>query len=330
MKFGVFLNQYYTPESEFELAHLFEQADLMEELGFDGAALGERHVHEEGFVEPVTTLAALAARTETLDLATMAMLPVLYNPLTLAEQIATVDRLSGGRMHFGAAIGYREREIEPFGIDMEERSKAFIESLHVLKRLWADESVSHDGDRWSFEDVFVSPRPAGSMPVWIGGHADIAIKRAAYRGDAWIASASSTTDDLAHQIGVYEDSLEEFEMDRADNDVVLMRDCFVADSLEDARETIEPYLLQMYEWYARWGQTYMDEHEVEVDYDELEEKFVLGSPEDCLEKLRTYEDLGVDQVYLRVQFPGQPQDVTLECLERFGEEVMPAFASGDR
>lgn len=326
MKFGVFLNQYYTPENGFEATDLYEQVDLMEEVGFDGVALGERHIHEEGFVEPITALSAIAARTETLDLATMAMLPVLYNPLHLAEQVAMIDRLSGGRMHFGAAIGYREREIEPFGIGMDERSKAFIESLHLLKRLWSEESVSHDGEHWSFEDVFVSPRPKNEIPVWIGGHADIAIKRAAYRGTGWIASASSTTEDLDHQIGVYEDSLDEFEEDREDHEVVLMRDCFVADSVGDARDTIEPYLLQMYEWYARWGQTYMDEHEVEVDYEELEEKFVLGSPEACVSQLREYEDLGVDQVYLRCQFPGQPQDTTLETLRRFGEEVMPAFS----
>ncbi|WP_436925636.1 LLM class flavin-dependent oxidoreductase [Halosimplex amylolyticum] len=324
MNFGVFLNQYYTPEGEFDRSDLFEQAALLERLGFDGVALGERHVHEEGFVEPMTTLAALAARTESLDLATMATLPMLYNPLSLAEQVASIDDLADGRMRFGAAIGYREREIEPFGISMDERSKAFIESLHVLKRLWTEDSVTHDGDHWSFDDVFVSPRPVDGIPVWIGGHADVAIKRAAYRGTGWIASASSTTDDLEAQIGVYEDSLEEFDEDRDDHDVILMRDCFVADSVDDAREAIEPYLLQLYEWYARWGQTYMDEHEVEVDYDELAEKFVLGSPADCVEQLREYEELGVDQIYLRFQFPGQPQDVTLETMERFGEEVLPA------
>ena len=325
MKFGVFLNQYYTDDDEFEVTQLYEQVELMERVGFDGAALGERHVHEEGFVEPLTALSAIAARTDSLDLATMAMLPMLYNPLHLAEQVAVIDRLSGGRMHFGGAIGYREREIEPFGVSMDERAKAFVEAIHVLDRLWSEDSVTHDGDHWTFEDVFVSPRPSEGMPIWIGGHADIAIKRAAYRGNGWIASASSTPSDLEHQIGVYEDALEEFDEDRDDHDVVLMRDCFVANSVEDARQAIEPYLLQMYEWYARWGQTYMDEHEVEVDYDELEEKFVLGSPEECIEQLREYEALGVDQVYIRCQFPGQPQDLTLDTLERFGEEVIPAF-----
>jgi len=185
--------------------------------------------------------------------------------------------------------------------------------------------VTHDGDGWSLEDVFISPTPTKEMPVWIGGHADIAIKRAAYRGDAWIASASSTTEDLEEQIAFYEDSLDEFGMDREDNQVVLMRDCFVADSLKEARETIEPYLLKLYKMYARWGQTYMDEHEVEVDYDELEEKFVIGTPEDCIDQLETYEKLGVDQVLIRCQFPGQPQEPTLETLERFGNEVIPHF-----
>ncbi|MFP8890239.1 LLM class flavin-dependent oxidoreductase [Natrialbaceae archaeon A-CW2] len=326
MKFGVFLNQYYTPEDDFEVTDLLEQAALMESVGFDSAAVGERHVHEEGVVEPITALAAIASQTERLELATMAVLPALYNPIHLAEKVAMIDRLSTGRMRFGAAIGYRERELTPFGVSMDDRVPMFMESLSLLKRLWSKESVSHDGDHWQFDDVFISPRPEDRMPIWIGGHADIAIKRAAYRGDAWIASASSTTEDLERQIGVYEESLEEFGMDRAENDVILMRDCFVADSYEEARDTIEPHLLKLYQMYARWGQTYMDEHEVEVDYDELAEKFVLGSPDACIEKLRTYEDLGVDHVVLRVQFPGQPQDTTLRCLERIGEEIIPELS----
>jgi alkanesulfonate monooxygenase SsuD/methylene tetrahydromethanopterin reductase-like flavin-dependent oxidoreductase (luciferase family) len=225
----------------------------------------------------------------------------------------------------GAAIGYRERELEPFGVSMDERVPKFMESLALLKKLWAQDNVTHDGNAWSLDDVYISPRPEEKPPIWIGGHADIAIKRAAYRGDAWIASASSTTEDLERQIGFYEDCLDEFEMDRSDNQVVLMRDCYVADSVEEARDAIEPYLLTLYQMYARWGQTYLDEHEVEVDYDELEEKFIIGSPEDCIEQIRTYEELGVDQIVIRCQFPGQPQEPTLQCLERFGEEVIPAF-----
>ena len=324
MKFGVFLNQYYTEDSEFGVGNLYEQVELMEDVGFDSATLGERHIHEEGFVEPITALAAIAARTERLELGTAAMLPALYNPLHLAEQVAMIDEISGGRAAFGAALGYRERELAPFDVEMDERVGKFLESITLLKRLWSESSVTHDGDYWSFDDVFLSPRP-DEVPVWIGGHADIAIKRAAYRGDAWIASASSTTSDLEEQIGVYEDALDEFGMSREENDVILMRDCYVADSVDAAREAIEPYLLNLYRLYARWGQTYMDENEVEVDYDELDEKFVIGTPEDCIEQLRTYEDLGVDHVLIRCQFPGQPQESAMTCLERFGEEVIPVF-----
>lgn len=324
VKFGVFLNQYYTDSGAFTAPDLLEQAELMESVGFDSATVGERHVHDEGFVEPITALAAIAARTDSLELGTAALLPALYDPLHLAETIATIDDLSDGRASFGAALGYRERELAAFGVEMDERVGRFLESIELLKRFWAGEAVTHDGDFWDYEDAFVSPAP-NDIPVWIGGHADIAIKRAAYRGDAWIASASSTTDDLRNQIGVYEDAIDEFGMDREDNDVILMRDCFVGDSVEDARSTIEPYLLNLYELYARWGQTYMDEHEVEVDYDELAEKFVIGSPANCIDQLQEYEDIGVDHVLIRCQFPGQPQETTLSCLERFGNEVIPVF-----
>jgi len=299
----------------------------MESVGFDSVAVGERHIHKEGFVEPITALSALAARTGSLRLTTTAMLPMLYHPLHLAEQVAMIDRLSDGRMTFGAALGYRDRELESFGVAKEGRGKHLIESLELLKRLWSEERVTHDGEHYSLDDVVVSPRPEGRLPTWVGGHADIAIKRAAYRSDGWIASASSTTENLDRQIGVYDDALDEFGMDRAGNDVVLMRDCFVGDSLEDARDAIEPYLLTLYRWYSRWGQTYLDDHEVEVDYDELKEKFVIGTPEECVEQLRVYEDLGVDHIVLRVQFPGQPQESTLRCLERLGDEVIPKFRS---
>jgi alkanesulfonate monooxygenase SsuD/methylene tetrahydromethanopterin reductase-like flavin-dependent oxidoreductase (luciferase family) len=311
-------------DDAFEITDLYEQVDVMESVGFDSVTVGERHIHDEGLVEPLTALAAIAARTERLQLGTTAVLPALYHPLHLAEQVAAIDHLSGGRMAFGTALGYRERELTPFGVALDHRVGMFLESLSLLKRLWNDESVTHDGDFWSFEDVYISPRP-DDIPVWIGGHADIAIKRAAYRGNAWIASASSTLEDLEEQIAVYEDSLEEFGMDRAENDVILMRDCYVADSKEEARKTIEPYLLNLYQLYARWGQTYMDEHEVEVDYEELDEKFIIGSPETCIEELRAYEELGVDHVLIRCQFPGQSQESTLRCLSRFGEEVIPAF-----
>lgn len=325
MKFGAFLNQYYYPNSGFELEDIVEQAELMDDVGFDTATLGERHVHEEGVVEPVTGLGAIAARTD-LDVGSAAVLPALYDPLRLAEQVTMIDEIATGRTHFGAAIGYRERELNAFDVSMEDRVGRFIEALTVLKRLWtADEPVSYHGEFYEYDDVFISPQPESTLPIWIGGHADIAIKRAAYRGDGWIASASSTNEDLRDQIATYEDALEEFDSKRAENEVILMRDCYVAASEQMARQAVEPYLLNLYEWYDRWGQTYMAEHGVGVNWDDLSEKFVIGTPEDVIESLEEYERMGVDHLLLRWQFPGQPQSSALECIERLGDAVLPEF-----
>lgn len=324
MKFGAFLNQYYYPETEFDVEDVLVQAERMDEVGFDSATVGERHIHKEGFVEPVTALAAIAARTN-LNVGTAAMLPALYDPLHLAEQVAMLDNIATGDMHFGAVIGYRERELNAFDLDMDSRVDKFIESLEVMKQLFsAEDSVSHQGDYYSYEDVFISPQPKSDLPIWIGGHADIAIKRAAYRGDGWIASASSTKADLRKQISTYVNALEEFDKDPDDNEVVLMRDCFIADSEEAAREAVEPYLLNLYEWYERWGQTYLSEHDVGVDWESLSGKFILGTPEDAIHEIESYEEMGVDHLLLRWQFPGQPTKSALECIDRFGNEVLPA------
>lgn len=327
MKFGLFLNTYYEDESEFEVTDLIEQANVAEAVGFDTISIGERHVHADGVVEPLTALAAIAARTTEVDLATMAALPGIHHPIHLAEKVATIDRLAGGRMRFGTALGYRERELAPFDLDLADRVPAFLEALAVIKRLWSEPTVTHDGSRWQFENVCVQPGPIGEMPVWIGAHADIAIKRAAYRGDGWIASGSSDTSDLERQIGVYEDALAEFGKERSEHTVVLMRDCFVGPDRDAAFESIRPYVRRLYDLYERWGQTYLDEMDGELTDEKLAEKFVLGSPEACIDRLRTYEELGVDQVVVRVQFPGQPQDTTLQCLERVGNEIIPAFTT---
>jgi alkanesulfonate monooxygenase SsuD/methylene tetrahydromethanopterin reductase-like flavin-dependent oxidoreductase (luciferase family) len=273
----------------------------------------------------VTGLTAIAARTD-LDVGTAAMLPALYDPLRLAEQVAMLDNIATGTMHFGAAIGYREAELSAFGVPMDERVPRFVEALHVMRRLWDEDGpITHEGTHYSYEDVFVSPQPSSSLPVWIGGHADVAIKRAAYRGDGWIASASSTPEDLREQIATYESGLDEFDEDRADNDVVLMRDCFVAETEQAARDAVEPYLLNLYEWYERWGQTYLAEHDTGVDWESLSEKFIVGTPETVVEEFERYEAMGVDHLLLRWQFPGQPQRSALECIDRLGAEVLPEF-----
>lgn len=323
MKVGAFLNQYYHPDGGFTVEDLFEQAERMDEHGFDSATLGERHVHEEGVVEPLIGLAAIAARTD-LDVGSAAILPALHDPLLLAEQVAMIENIATGTMYFGTALGYRERELEAFGVDMDERVDRFIESVTLLDALLrADEPVTHHGTYHDYEDVFVRPQPSSTLPVWIGGHADIAIERAAYRADGWIASASSTKSDLADQIDTYESALERFDEDRSGNEVILMRDCFVADSEPAAREAVEPYLLNLYEWYDRWGQTYLAEHEVGVDWEELSEKFVVGTPESVAEELDAYSEMGVDHVLLRWQFPGQSQESALECIDRLGDAVLP-------
>ena len=326
MEFGAFLNQYYFPGSDHGLAEIIAQAERMAEVGFDSATLGERHVHDEGVVEPITGLTALAARTD-LTIGSSAILPALYDPLRLAEQAAMVDEIATGRFQVGTAIGYRERELAAFDVPMDERVGRFVEAMHLLERFWTEDGpVTHHGDYYDYEDVFVSPQPEPELPVWIGGHADVAIERAAYRGDGWIASASSTNEDLRRQIGVYETALEEFGKERSENDVILMRDCYVAESETAAREAVETHLLDLYEWYDRWGQTYMAEQGVGVDWDALAKKFVIGTETDAVERFETYDEMGVDHVLLRFQFPGQSQESALECIERLGDGVLPAFA----
>src|SRR3954465_1290318 len=136
-----------------------------EALGYDSAFVVEHHFTGFGQVSAsLTLLTWLAARTKTLRLGTAVMVLPWHNPVLLAEQAATIDLLSGGRLDFGIGTGYRYNEFVGFCIPPEEADARFDESLDVITRAWtSEERFSHRGKYWQFEDIVVEP-PAAQKP----------------------------------------------------------------------------------------------------------------------------------------------------------------------
>jgi probable F420-dependent oxidoreductase len=159
--------------------------------------------------DPFTTLAFAAACTKTIRLATGICLVPEHNPLALAKTVATVDRLSNGRLTLGVGIGWLEEEFQAIGVPWERRAQRTREYVEVMRKLWADDRSAHDGEFVKFEGVRSFPKPANgkSVPVWFGGESGPALKRVAEYGDGWIGF-NLTADQAATKIRRIEELLQ--------------------------------------------------------------------------------------------------------------------------
>jgi probable F420-dependent oxidoreductase len=138
--------------------------------------------------DPFATLAYAAACTRTIRLGTGICLVPEHNPLILAKTAATLDRLSGGRFIFGAGVGWLAEEFQALGVPFERRGARTREYIDIMRRLWTEETSSHQGEFASFAGVSSYPKPlrASGIPVWFGGESEAALRRVAEYGDGWI------------------------------------------------------------------------------------------------------------------------------------------------
>jgi len=138
-------------------------------------------------LEPTVALAFAAAATTRLRLHTHVYVLAYRNPFLAAKSVATLDRLSGGRLILGVAAGYLKAEFAALGVPFDERNDRLDDALGVARRLWRGEQVAGEGPGWSARGVLHLPPPAtpGGPPVWIGGNSGAAMRRAARLGDGW-------------------------------------------------------------------------------------------------------------------------------------------------
>jgi probable F420-dependent oxidoreductase len=162
--------------------------DALEEHGFDSLWLSERVTG--GAPDPVVGLAVAAGRTRRLKLGMSVMVLPGRNPVLLAKELATLDVLSAGRLLPAFGLGaVNPAEQQAFGLRREDRAPWFDEALPLLRRLWTEDSVDHDGERFHYQDMQVLPKPQQTPPdVWLGGIAPAELRRVGRLGDGWLPS----------------------------------------------------------------------------------------------------------------------------------------------
>ncbi|MCW2885516.1 MAG: hypothetical protein QOE54_5068 [Streptosporangiaceae bacterium] len=160
----------------------------LEREGFDSLWVSERATSEAE--DPVVTLAFAAALTSRIKLGTAVMTLPGRPPALLAKQLASLDRLSGGRLLPAFGLGLRHpAEQQAFGVRREERVALFEEALPLLRRFWAGDEVTHHGPRYHYEGLRVAPRPVdGGFDVWMGGASEPELRRTGRLSDGWLAA----------------------------------------------------------------------------------------------------------------------------------------------
>jgi probable F420-dependent oxidoreductase len=336
MKFGFVIPHNVDRSARDPYHRIHDYVARAEALGFDFGTVGHhRFTPQLAFNEPsapLTMLAAILARTQRIKVCTSILLLPTYHPLDIAEQVATLDEMSNGRVIFGIGAGYRPYEFDAVGIDFKTRMSRMEEMVAILRQAWHQPSVNFKGRHFSIDGVEVSPHPIQDrLPIWVGASSPNGIARAARIADGWIAGFPTPLPILEPVVREYRANAR---MAGQPATLCLMRDFHIAPS----RERMDPLWFErsigIYRGYIKAGSKMKIDDTVmravrgePVSLDEyLPGRAVAGSPEDCIREIERCQAMtGCEYMLLTpVGVPDHAQQ--LEQLELFAREVMPRFA----
>jgi alkanesulfonate monooxygenase SsuD/methylene tetrahydromethanopterin reductase-like flavin-dependent oxidoreductase (luciferase family) len=327
------------------VADIIEEAVYAEAIGLHSAWIGEHHFSTLGVLScPDLVLAHVAARTTRLRLAPAVTVLPLHHPIRVAEQWATLDLISGGRVDFAAGRGYDRREYAPFAVSFVDNQAIFEEGMAVVRRLWSsDEPVSHQGRHYRFDDVMITPKPVQRpLPAYVASFSQPSIELAGRLGCGLIVApfaAAMTFGGLREVADRYHDACARHgqppgrlmcsyfvhfadgrgqeEAARA-RQIRYYRECVIAAFPGDPR-TAPPsyrYFVDMVERLRKLGPADLTENSV-----------LLGTPAQIAETLKKVEAAGFAEVILYFNVGLKPHPQVKDEMARFTAEVMPAFAA---
>jgi alkanesulfonate monooxygenase SsuD/methylene tetrahydromethanopterin reductase-like flavin-dependent oxidoreductase (luciferase family) len=300
-----------------------------EALGYHSTFLVEHHFTGFGQVSAsLTLLTWVAAKTRTLRVGTAVLVLPWHNPVLVAEQAASIDLLSGGRLDFGVGKGYRHNEFVGFSIPMEEADARFNEALDVIMKAWTakDQRFSHQGKYWRFEDIIVEPPTAQQPhpPMWMGAGSPPSIRNVAERGFKLLLDQFASFEAIGERIALFRSEVEKRGRRFDPADVAVARAFYVAKDEADKQEALERRLAAQRRLTAISqrpdGKNTASIMAFSDTREASEESALYGNPDEIAAKLGKLQELGVEYVLLNGGGPAR------DNLRRFAREVMPAFS----
>jgi alkanesulfonate monooxygenase SsuD/methylene tetrahydromethanopterin reductase-like flavin-dependent oxidoreductase (luciferase family) len=325
-----------------------EIVEYLEEMGFDGMWAAEHHFREYGLCNNIPALLSfMAARTDRLRLGTGIVVLPLHNPVQVAEEIAQLDMLSGGRVDFGVGRGYQSGEFSRFGIDIGEARERFDEALDLILALWRGENVEHHGKYYRCEGVTLKPKPMQlpRPPTYVASISPDTVKRCAQRGLPILGDPVATFRNLGRAAETWRTEMAANGFSADGIELCAMRTVYVAETNEKAREDmatfeskfdrgrivnaqsapIDPKTGAIAKGYEFWEARYLKGGTLTDDFrwDQLE---VIGDPDRVIGQIKTLQTLGYDNVMCDFgSTRPMPIDDMKKIIRLFAEEVMPEF-----
>jgi alkanesulfonate monooxygenase SsuD/methylene tetrahydromethanopterin reductase-like flavin-dependent oxidoreductase (luciferase family) len=301
-----------------------------EALGYHSTFLVEHHFTGFGQVSAsLSLLTWVAAKTKTLRVGTAVLVLPWHNPVLVAEQVGTIDLLSGGRLDFGVGKGYRHNEFVGFAIPMEEADARFEEALNIIIKAWTSERrFSHHGRFWRFDDIIVEPPTAQKPhpPLWMGAGSPDSIRKVAERGYNLLLDQFASIEAIGERVARFKAEVEKHGRTFNPMQVGVARAFYVAKDEADKEAALERRLVAQRRLTAISQRPDGNNKASILAFSDTreasEESALYGTPDQIAVKLERLRELGVEYILLNGGGPAR------DNLRRFARELMPAFSDG--
>ena len=340
MDFGIFLllqsPSAQPPESVF--ARGTEMAQVADEYGFDSVWCAEHHFSTYGYLSrPLMMAVHLANHTSRIRVGSAVVVLPLHHPLIVAEEIATADLLSGGRLDVGLGRGYQPYEFERLGHDLSESRGRFDEAVDILLAAFEGKPFDYHGRYYHFDETSVFPTPVQRPrpPIWVVGQSKESIDATVKRGFNLVSGGFGVPIERLREFRRHFDEIVTDPLLKSSIRVSTQRPVYVTEDESELAAIVEQARWNMRVTLSlRQGLQRVDKgravavaFETEPSTDELLERyFVMGTPERCIERLQALRDaMGIDHFNASFWFGDLTHEQVLRSMKLFHEQVMPAF-----
>jgi alkanesulfonate monooxygenase SsuD/methylene tetrahydromethanopterin reductase-like flavin-dependent oxidoreductase (luciferase family) len=326
VRFGVAHDFRCPSGSDFTLqdvyAQTIEQLRILDGLGLDQVWFSEHHFVDDGYLPSFAPVAGAAATATTrMRISTNISIVPFAHPIRLAEDLAVLDQLSGGRMEFGVGLGYAPHEFRGFGFPVAQRVSRTEECVDILRLAWSGERFSYEGKRYRFTDVRVTPDPVqpGGPPLWMAVSSEPGVERAVrYRTNVLPQGPVALLDDWRRQFAAAGG-------DPQAQRVGIIRTFLVTDDPDrdwPPLRAAERYRMQVYGRFAEEAGT--GNASTFNDPERIPQRVFVGSVDECVDELTSFvRRFGLTDVVTWGSAPGLPPSALTPSMERFAGEVVP-------
>ncbi len=336
MKFCIQLSAYYPDKSyggDRVYADMLEQAVLADKLGYDAVAMTEHHlINILMMPAPLQFAVKIASMTQNVKIMTAVVVLPLHDMRILAGELVCADIFTDGRLMVGMGRGAFAFEMDRLGVPLSISREKFDESLNVLQALLTEEEVSWNGKYYQFEPLTIMPRPVRPLTLMMAVLSPVAIYHCTKRGfHIQTTPLAGNHQYMLDQVNAFNRGKEELGDAGKELTLSLSRVCFLAQNESDRQAKVQ----LAHDYYGRFDNIYINGPGIveagmikplprKCSVAETEANLTICTTSEMIDKLGPYAEAGIDRFIMNVNF-GASQVDTLECIQRFAEEVMPHF-----